>query len=109
MIPNTILDLQISRIEDHFFKVELTPMLKNFWADHQEEIVLMQYTYKELPGELDQKEVDLSLLRKWLRKEHPDLCKAFTKEGICEFYYVIEGLDIWAQDEFFKYVLNQNL
>jgi hypothetical protein len=109
MIPQTRLDLQVSRIEDYFSKIGYTPILKNFWASHEYEIVIMQYTYKELPGELDEKEVDISVLRQWLRKEHPELCKAFTRNGRCEFYYVIEGLDLWAQEEFFKHVLKQNL
>lgn len=102
---STILDIQLNNIEN---AVNLTPVIKHFLDDHEAEVVTLQYIYKEFPKEgLEEKTVDMSLLRAWLVEFHSDILKEFTNDNDeISFYYAIQiGMERQMMQDFLDYVL----
>lgn len=103
----TILDIQLNNIEN---AVSLTPVIKHFLDDHENEVVTLQYIYKEFPNEdVEEKTVDMSLLREWLLENHEAMVKDYTNENDeISFYHAIQiGMTRPMYQEFLEYVLNK--
>jgi hypothetical protein len=102
---STILDIQLNNIEN---SVNLTPIIRHFLDDHEAEVLTLQYIYKEFPKEgLEEKTVDMALLRKWLVEFHSDMLKDFTNENdVISFYHAIQiGMTRQMMQEFLDYTL----
>lgn len=102
---STILDIQLNNIEN---AVNLTPVIKHFLDDHEAEVITLQYIYKEFPKEgLEEKTVDMSLLRAWLVEFHSGMLKDFTNSNDeISFYHAIQiGMERQHMQEFLEYAL----
>lgn len=80
--------------------------IKNFALLHEEEVVYLQFYFQEAPEDLQEKEVDMSALRAWIKQYHAPLVKAYTSDRGTSYYHIMEmELDAEMKNNFLTYCL----
>lgn len=102
---SSISALQLSFIELQV-KMINEARIKHFALLHEEEVVYLQFYFQEAPEDLQEKEVDMSALRAWIKQYHAPLVKAYTSERGTSYYHIMElELDSEMKNNFLTYCL----